>query len=176
MVINRAWMALIAISMLVGACGTMTTTGSVVVNGKSAWALLPMQNYSTTPRAETSLKSIVETRLRARGIARLVAVDSQSSLSLVGLLDQSAHGQTALVQAREQGFRYALTGSVHEWHYKSGPDREPVVGISLKVLDLETDQVVWQGSAARSGWGYGNLASVADRLVRDMLKEVRIQG
>jgi hypothetical protein len=161
-----------AISML-SACNTMTSTGPVAVESSSPWAIFPIANYSTTPKADNTLATLVETELRSRGVAQLQTFQQQKPMNLVSLLDSSPDNAKLIAKARSMGFRYGITGSVHEWHYKSGPDREPAVGVSLKVIDLASSQIVWQGSTSRTGWAYANLSGVADKAIQDLLKQVK---
>lgn len=173
---HLAVMAMAVVALLISACNTMTTTGTIAVESSRSWAILPIANYSTTPKADDTLASLLETRLRAMGVRQLESFKPQTPVNLVSLLEKSTDNSALLEKARSQGFRYGVTGSVHEWHYKSGPDREPAVGVSIKVIDLAAQEVVWQGSASRTGWAYSNLSSVADKVVRDLLNQVKFPG
>ena len=166
-------------ALLLGACGTLTSTGRVPLDGGAPWALLPIDNLSSTPLAGRTVSSLAETRLRARGVARIDRVEGEApdaALGLVALLDDATQRDEALASARARGYRYALAGTVHEWHYKSAPDREPVVGLSLSLIDVADEAVLWQGTAARSGWGTASLSSLADRVVGERLDEVGVSG
>lgn len=162
-----------AATLLLSACNTLTTTGPVAVEASSTWAIFPIDNYSTTPNADNTLATLVETELRSRGVTQLQTFHQQKPMNLVSLLENSPDNTKLLVKARSMGFRYGISGSVHEWHYKGGPDKEPAVGVSLKVIDLVSSQVVWQGSTSRTGWAYANLSSVADKAIQDLLKQVK---
>jgi hypothetical protein len=59
-------------------------------------------------------------------------------------------------------------GSVQEWRYKVGIDGEPAVGVTMKVLDLSTGQIVWSVSGAKSGWSRQALSAVAQSLLTEM--------
>ena len=169
---------LVAVSVALGACGTLTSTGRVPADAGASWALLPMDNLSSTPLAGRKAASLVETRLRARGVTRVSRVEPATpagGLGLVALLDDATNRDEALARARREGFRYAVAGTVHEWHYKGAPDREPVVGLGLSLIDAVDGAVLWQGSASRSGWGNASLSSVADRLVGELLDEVNVR-
>lgn len=164
----------LATSLLLGACATLTSSGPVPADGAASWALLPIENLSDTPLAGRRAAALVETRLRARGVERLARVDRVGRLDLVALLDDGASRDDALARARDAGHRYAVLGTVHEWRYKRAPDGDPVVGLSLSLVDVASGDVLWQGSAARSGWGGASLSGVADRVVAELLGEVRI--
>ena len=87
------------------------------------------------------------------------------------VLDDSRRLADAKEAARSNGARHALTGSVEEWRYKSGLDGEPAVGLSLLLVDLESDKVVWSGSAARSGWSRESLAGTAQKVLQELANE-----
>jgi len=165
---------LLAASLLLAACGTLTSSGTVPAEANASWALLPIDNLSSTPLAGRKALALVETRLRTEGVTRIANVEPETGLGLVALLDDAAHRDEALRRARASGHRYAVGGTVHEWQYRSAPDREPVVGLSLTLVEVGSGRVLWQGSAARSGWGNASLSSVADKVVATLLDEVRI--
>jgi TolB-like protein len=171
---RKSILALVLFS-LVSACSTVTSTPPVIAQADGMWALLPIKNLSTTPSAGEKVASIVETQLRARGVQTIESFVRKDSLSLVSLLDNTERSTEAANWAKESGAQYALTGTVHEWHYKSGADKEPAVGLSLKLIDVATEEVLWQGSSARTGWGYSNLSSVGSRVINGLLEKVRIQ-
>lgn len=173
---NRILLLLLAwTAFAVTACSTMTTTNEVSVSASQSWVLLPMNNLSTTPRAGEKTKAMAETQLRSRGIGTLKTYVAPEGLSLVSLLDTKQQLDQGVQWGRENGIRYGLTGTIHEWHYKSGPDKEPAVGLSLKLIDLSNSQVVWQATTAKTGWGYANLSSVANKSIEKLLKQIRIQ-
>ena len=58
---------------------------------------------------------------------------------------------------------------------KNGLDNEPSVGLTLKFIDLQSDQVMWVASTSRTGWGYQNLSSVGSKAIGDLLSEVRFR-
>lgn len=163
------------LALLVG-CGSMTSTPPVVAQANDRWVLLPVKNLSTTPSAGEKVLELAETQLRARGVTQISSYAPTENLSLVALLDNSDQQKSAQAWARESGAQYALSGTVHEWHYKLGADREPAVGLSMKLIEVSTGNVLWQGSAARTGWGYSNLSGIGDKVVRELLKQVRLSS
>jgi len=173
---NSSYLLLTALFMAIvlPACSTLTSTDRVSVSAQQSWALLPFNNLSTTPRAGEKTSALVETHLRTRGVESLSAYREPAGLSLVSLLDAERAHVDAVAWAKQQGIRYGISGTIHEWHYKSGPDKEPAVGLSLKLTDLLTDKVLWQGTTAKTGWGYANLSGVADGAVEKLLKRVDI--
>ena len=58
---------------------------------------------------------------------------------------------------------------MEEWRYKTGVDGEPVVGLTLELIDVQSGQVVWSATGARSGWSRSSLSSVATSLIGSVL-------
>jgi len=160
--------------LLLSACSTLTSTGPVVLDRDHSWVILPVRNLSVTPQAGETVQTMMETELRSRGIGDLVMYQPETSSTLVALLNDSGEIDDAINWGRESGARYGLTGTVHEWHYKNGPDKEPAAGLSLKLIDFTTNQVVWQASGSRTGWGYASLSSVGAKVVDELLEEFRL--
>ena len=151
--------AVLGVLLILSACKSLTSTPAVTVDSGQSWAMLPIENLSTTPLAGQKAAALVETRLRGRGVVNLQSYPEKQPASLAALLDGNFQAREASQWARTAGFRYAISGVVSEWHYKSGSDKEPAVGLTLKVIDLPTGQVLWQAAASRTGWGYSNSVS-----------------
>lgn len=163
---------------LLAGCKSITSTPTVVADSGQRWALLPIENLSLTPLAGARASNMVETQLRRRGVALLANyADSAASAeqNLATLLNSRAEMERAQQWARSNGYRYAVTGSVNEWHYKTGTDKEPAVGLNLKVIDLPTGLVIWQGTGSRTGWGYSNLARIGEKVANDLVSKISIK-
>lgn len=163
---------------ILSGCKSITSTPSVVADSGQRWALLPIENLSVTPLAGERASNMIETQLRRRGVALLAnysdaAANVQQDLST--LLNSKAEISKAQQWARSNGYRYAVTGSVNEWHYKTGTDKEPAVGLNLKVIDLPTGMVIWQATGSRTGWGYSNLARIGEKVTNDLVSEMSIK-
>ncbi len=161
---------------LVSACSSMSSTPRVSANSADRWAVLPINNLSVTAQADAQAQTLVETHLRARGVSSIDTYAPIRQVSLRDLLDPATEMNSAIEWAQRSGYRYGITGSVNEWHYKSGADKEPSVGMSLKLVDIYTRDVLWQGNASRTGWGYANLSAVADDVIRELLEEVQLRA
>lgn len=162
--------------LFVSACSTMSSTSRVTADVAARWSILPIQNLSESAQANVQAQTLVETHLRARGVSSVEVYTPLRQVSLRDLLDPNVEMRSALEWAQRSGYRYGITGSVNEWHYKAGADREPTVGVSLKLIDIYTRDVLWQGNASRTGWGYSNLPAVADDVIQELLKEVQLRA
>ena len=163
----------VALCGILSACGTLNSTPGISVAGNEQFVLLPFENLSITPQADTRLQRLVETHLRTAGVHNVSVYSQPQPTSLKAILDTRYQVDKALQQVAASGARYAVSGSVHEWQYNNGADREPVVGITLSLIDLGTGDVLWQGNAAKSGWGSASLSATADSTVEELLHQLR---
>ena len=72
--------------------------------------------------------------------------------------------------ARSTHAQYAMTGSVNEWTYKVGLDGEPVVGLSLQLIDLKSGRIVWTAVGSLSGGSRIAVTTTAQRLINSLLR------
>ena len=171
-----------ALLLLMTALATVacTTVSSVAPSARfepgAKWALLPLVNQTDTPQAGLSAEAIAEHGLRLRGLRDIARYPV--ALSRDSLFEPSERrvAEEAQKWAREQGIRYGLTGVVEEWRYKVGIDGEPAVGVTLQVLDLNTGQIVWSASGAKSGWSREALSGVAHKLMYQLLDTIPVQA
>ena len=68
-----------------------------------------------------------------------------------------------------------MTGRVQEWRYRVGMDNEPAVGLTVSVLDLKNDQVIWSATGAEAGWGNDTVSGTANKLLRELLDGLRVK-
>jgi len=167
---------LVLSSALLTACQTMTSSNPVIVSSAENWALLPIVNLSKTPLAGNRAGALVETHLRAKGVRNLQKYQAPANQGVIALLDEAIQLKSAKEWARQNGFRYGITGDVHEWSYKNGLDNEPSIGMTLKFVDLQSDEVMWAANANRTGWGYSNLSSTASKTIEELLTQVQFKA
>jgi curli biogenesis system outer membrane secretion channel CsgG len=166
------WLALL--SLLLSGCAVTDVHRTDPLNREVAWALLPIANHSETPLAGQKAEASLITLLHQRGISSLAQAPRTTPMGLLELpSDQDYH--TALAWAQQQGVRYGVTGSVDEWQYKAGLDGEPAIGISLRVVDVNSGDILWSASGARSGWGFSTTSGVAQKLMSDLVDTLPVQ-
>ncbi|HEU0195630.1 MAG TPA: hypothetical protein VFQ88_00265 [Nevskiaceae bacterium] len=163
-------------ALSLSACSTATDVQHTAsFPAQARWALLPIVNDAQAPLAGQRAESIASALLRKRGVTGLTHYPlSDENLALPELND-ARRLQRALKWARNQGFQYGLSGNVTEWGYKTGLDGEPAVGVTLKVIDITTGQVLWSASGARSGWGYNSLAGTAQVLLDKLIAHLPLR-
>lgn len=173
------WMSTLAAVLLLGmvtGCSTLTSTSSVSADAAQGWALLPINNLSDTPQADAQALIMLETQLRTHGVREVAVYAPLQTVSLRTLLNPASQLSEAMDWARKSGYRYGLTGTINEWNYRSGADKEPVVGMNMKLVDINTGEVLWQANAARTGWGYASLPALADTVIADLLEGVQFDN
>ena len=161
---------IVAFAVLASACTTLDVAAPPKLDAGARWALLPFVNYTETPQAGLRAEAIAEALLRANGARSLKRYPSSLNTETLFEPMDRKEAQAARDWARSEGLRYALTGSVDEWRYKVGVDGEPAAGMTLQLIDLQRDEVVWSATGGRTGWSRESLSGVAQQLMRRLLQ------
>lgn len=168
------WLAALALAGC--ATGIQSTAKHDPLDAQAKWALLPIANNTDTPQASLSAEAMLEHLLRRQGVVTLLQYPAALSRDSLFEPTERKVSEEAQKWARDQGVRFALTGSVDEWRYKVGIDGEPAVGVSLKVIDLSDGRVVWSASGAQSGWSRQALSAVAQGMLSEMLASLKLSN
>lgn len=161
--------AIAAAALLLTACTTTDRGRSPALEPKSTWVVLPFANHTETPLAGNRAEAIAEALLHAHGVGRVLRYNATTQQEALFDAGDIKRQQEALVWAREQQVRYALTGAVDEWRYKVGVDGEPAAGVTLRIVDVATGDTLWTGAGGKSGWSREALSAVGQKLIRDLL-------
>jgi polysaccharide biosynthesis protein PelC len=162
----------IVLALALAACSTVDRVRVSQPEAGARWALLPIANHTETPQAGLRSEAIVETVLRSLGVRDIERYPPQLSTELLLEPAERKLTEQAFAWARARGARYAVTGSVEEWRYKSGVDGEPAVGLALAVTDLASGTVIYSASGGSTGWSREALSAVAQKLVRELLADL----
>ncbi len=161
-------------ALLLAGCAVTALPGqSLTVSADAKFAVLPLANATDVPLVERRAQAITVSLLQQKGLRDVVVYPQKSSDNPLDA-EPTVTPTQALAWARQQGARYALSGTVTEWRYKTGVDSEPAVGVTLQVADVATGQVVWSASGGRSGWGYQALAAVGQSQIESLLRGIRV--
>ena len=155
-------------------CAVIDHSRDPIIEPQASWALLPIVNHTETPQAGRRAEAITEALLYSQGLTHLLRYPStlQDESWLLGS-DHKLY-ESALRWAKDQKIQYAMTGTVDEWRYKVGIDGEPAVGVSLQLLDLNTNQVVWSAVGGQTGWSRESVSAVAQKLIKRLHEEVSV--
>ena len=132
--------------------------------------MLPFVNNTETPFAAERAESVTATLLNGRGVGNLAVYPQERSDDEIFVGRKGDRQKEALEWARRNKFRYGVTGVVNEWRYKVGMDGEPVVGITLQILELPEGKVVWSATGAKSGWSRDAVSAVAQQVIGKLLE------
>ena len=152
------------------ACSTVDHGKAPALERGASWVVLPFANHTETPLAGNRAEAVALALLQAQNIGQIKRYPG--SVQQEALFDgtESKRQEDALAWAREQNVRYALTGAVDEWRYKVGVDGEPAAGVTLEIVDVSSGDTLWSGTGGKSGWSREALSSVAQKLIRELLR------
>lgn len=146
------------------------------LNKSDGWAILPLQNLSETPRAAERAESILQGLLQKKRGALISRAPMGDGKDLALLLNDSLRLEKAKAWARKEKIRYGLTGTIQEWHYKTGLDGEPAIGITLNLIDIENrDKLLWTATASRTGWGSENLTRTSIKVLAALVERMEFR-
>ncbi|MDD2499677.1 MAG: penicillin-binding protein activator LpoB [Geobacter sp.] len=166
---------LLLLLLMVG-CTTMSQTARQAVPFDQEWAVLPFVNNTETPYAAERAEAVTTALLYGRGVQRIASYQSERKDDEQMLPDRGMKRQhEALKWAKKKGLRYALVGTVTEWRYKVGLDGEPVAGVTLQLLDLKDDSILWSGSVGKSGWSRDAVSAVAQQMLEKLIDTIPAQ-
>lgn len=161
--------------LLMAACSITDKSKAPVFDKNVKWALLPMENHTETPQAGLRMEAIIETIIRVKGAISLETYPSSLTRDSLFEPADAKTAENAIVWAQQSGARYAVAGTVNEWRYKTGVDGEPAVGVTLKIIDLQTKQVIWDAAGARTGWGREAVSAVAQKLLENLTGSINLK-
>ncbi|NNM65991.1 MAG: penicillin-binding protein activator LpoB [Burkholderiales bacterium] len=171
---TRFWITASFCLVLAACASTSTTTQSLRLTAQDKLAVLPFVNATEAPQVQERAQAITVALLQQKGLAHVLVYPQEPSDNPLQAQPAASSVQT-LDWARNQGARYALSGTVTEWRYKTGVDSEPAVGLTLQIADVHSGQVVWSAAGARSGWGYQALAAVGQAQIAALLGGLQVQ-
>ena len=161
--------------LMLTACSVSQVHEGPTLSKNARWLMLPVMNLAEAPQAGIRTEAILATHLRSLGLSNLHTYNYQSSKTGMPDLNEQHRYQTALKAAKKSNFQYAVTGSIEEWRYKSGLDGEPAVGLSLKIIDMKTGNIIWSVSGARTGWGYESVTGTVNKLLAQLLGSLNLE-
>jgi hypothetical protein len=136
---------------------------------------LPFGDYGETPQAAERAEEMASSLLHVMWNIELARYPATKESPALVDLDERQRYEKALQWAREEGFVYGLAGSVQEWRYRSGSEGEAAVGLSLRVINIQTGRAEWVATGSRSGVGSQTVSGVAERLLRAMLGRIKLK-
>jgi curli biogenesis system outer membrane secretion channel CsgG len=136
-------------------------------------AVLVFENQTVSLRAGQVASELLTSELLATGAVRVMDPSEVADLLRRETLDPSDAGRLPSAQrlGRLLQVSHVLIGSVTEYRYKPGLSETPAVGITARLVDVASGEVVWTASHSRLGSSWireDGLARVAQMVARDM--------
>jgi len=148
-------------------------------------AILPLTDYYSAPGSGTQVADIVSMKLLASPLqiidrSQTQLILNEQKVGLSGIINS----ESAVVVGNLLGVQAFLTGSVSKWSsskvniqmvHGAAPAMMDVAkaGVTLKLIDCETGEVIWAGSADGSDVGPNQQASAATKAVDSLLKKLK---
>jgi len=136
-------------------------------------AVLPFDNQTSALRAGSVASELIVSEILV--IGGIGVVDPSEVTDLLRRENLEAGDTSRLPSAQRLGrllqVSHVLQGSVTEYRYKPGLSETPVVGLTARVVEVETGEVVWTASHARAGSTWfreDGLARLVQSIARDM--------
>ncbi len=168
-------LSLVLFAVLTTSCSVTYVQEGPALLKNARWIMLPVINLAEAPQAGIRTEAILSTHLRALGLTKIDIYPYQALRSGLPDLNEQHRYQSAFKRAKRSNYKYAITGSIEEWRYKSGLDGEPVVGMSLRVIDMKTKRVVWSATGSRTGWGYESVTGTVNKLLSKLLGNLHLE-
>lgn len=168
----RTFIILITLATLMG-CSSYHADRTPIEITSNQWAMMPMVNYSQSPMAGEQLEDLLTSLLFQKGIS-LAQYPKQKSGKNLPTLTMTLSTPEQRQWLSKQNADYVLSGSVQEWHYKTGLDGEPAVTITLTLHNKKTQELVWSATGARSGWGRESIGYAAHTVISELLSDLPI--
>ncbi|MCH9742057.1 MAG: penicillin-binding protein activator LpoB [Proteobacteria bacterium] len=145
------------------------------ISKQASWALLPIINNSDTPQAGLRTEAIIQSLFLNKGLTQWTLYPATMNNDTLFEPSERKTFEQARDWAKAQGVRYAIAGSVEEWQYKVGVDGEPAVGLTLRIIDLNDNTIVWSAVGAKSGLSRASLSGTAQKLLQSLLEDLTLE-
>lgn len=164
---------MIITTLLLASCGTMqmNISNRVALPCNTRIVIGPLANNSSTPLANRQTESMIFGIMRAKGFRHIVLYPRKKTCEKLLYCADEGLTQAQLVRwARSHHVQYVLTGSTNEWGYKVGLDGEPVVGVSLNLINATSGKVEWSAVGSAIGSSRSGLDVTGQTLLNNLLK------
>lgn len=162
-------------TLLLASCGTMklNVSNRIALSIGAPIVVGPFANHSTTPLANRQAETMVAGIMQAKGFRNIIPYPRKKSCEkLLYCADEGLTNAQLIRWGRAHHVKYMMTGSANEWGYKVGLDGEPVVGVSLSLINVTTGRVEWTAVGSAIGSSRSGLDVTAQKLINSLLTNV----
>lgn len=118
--------------------------------------VLPFENHTQTKFVENRMRDVITTEILSRGLFDVVADGD-----VLRFLKDEVNGKPEAIDTkvarkmgRELEVEAFMTGAVDIYdENRNGSYTYPVVAVTLRLLDVRNNKIIWQASASETGYG-----------------------
>ncbi len=118
--------------------------------------VLPFENHTQTKFVENRMRDVITTEILSRGLFDVVADGD-----ILRFLKDEVNGKPEAIDTkvarkmgRELEVEAFMTGAVDIYdENRNGSYTYPVVAVTLRLLDVRNNKIIWQASASETGYG-----------------------
>ncbi len=118
--------------------------------------VLPFENHTQTKFVENRMRDVITTEILSRGLFDVVA-DGDVLRFLkdeVSGKPEAIDTKVARRMGRELEVEAFMTGAVDIYdENRNGSYTYPVIAVTLRLLDVRNNKIIWQASASETGYG-----------------------
>lgn len=168
---SAAWLA--AVALFMAGCSSFTSESATPLARGAQWGLVPLLNYSQAPQAGERAEQILLSVLAEEGVRpRLYPAQPQGDL-VTGRRPRAPAARAGLgtpAEAGLRGHRQRRGVAVQERpRRRAGGGRQPAgAGAGLRAGALEHQR-------ARAGWSRESLAGAAQKVLRELVGDLRLE-
>jgi hypothetical protein len=139
---------------------------------KGEIGLTEFENGTQEENAGQTIRDILETILIRRGIA--VETIYNPSREATEQIHRSSYDIQSPIfeKARSKKLTHLVTGTIHEFRYKTDLNGNPAVGLTLRVVEVDSGKIVWQATGSYAGPGKSTLTACAQKVLHDVVKQI----
>jgi len=147
----------LVLGLALGGCAQKVTNfdrdPKLVLDGEMACAILPFVNITNNLAAQDAVTSFFTTEVKKKNICKVVEKSEvENRLKSMGVEKEKLYdSKYAQEIGKKLGVDYVFSGSVSEYNYQYGLREDPAVGISARMIDVGSGDVLWMGDEGRVG-------------------------
>lgn len=171
---DRRWLGtLIVLGLLSGCQGdTAFRSPDLDLAGLGPVAVIPFEPLGGDPNAGLILSGLIEQELQRDGRLRLVPREEVAAQLAPAVGEVKSPAELAQLCGAEA----LIVGQVSEYRYKRGIGEEPLISLSVRLLDPASGRVLWSDRAeaiGRYSWAReDSLGRLAAALSRDLAQSL----
>ncbi len=167
---------LVLSSLVLSGCRTVTTFHKPNIEkidfGKLA--VIPFENESSSPEAGRVVSKLFSTELQAK--TTLAIMPDHEIRNRIGLEEVKPGSPRYFTElGKKLGVSTLVTGTITEYRYRRSLGEAPVVGITVRMIDVTSGNLLWGAAIADEGWCFlnyrGSLSELAQKQCRYLVKK-----